>query len=185
MNRRSAGLALLLGPFAFGAASRAAKAQQAGKVYRIGYLSAPSRASVEQALQAFLRKLRELGLVEGKNLIIEYRWADGKVERLPELAAELVRQKVELIVAPAGSAALAAKKATSSIPIVMMFPVDPVELGLVASLAGQGERHGDDHLARSGDLRQATADSEGGDPPRLPFRHPRESGGGRFLISNE
>ena len=118
--------------------SGAAEAQQAGKVYRIGYLSAPTRASVEQALQAFLSKLRELGLVEGKNLIIEYRWADGKAERLPELAAELVQLKVDLIVAPAGSAALVAKKATSSIPIVMLFPVDPVGLGLVASLARPG-----------------------------------------------
>jgi len=138
MNRRNAGLALLLAPFAFGAAPRAAEAQQSGKVYRIGYLSAPSRASVEQVLQAFLRALRELGWIEGQNLVIEYRWAEGKIERLPDLAAELVRQKVELIVAPAASAALAAKKATSSIPIVMMFPIDPVEQGLVASLSRPG-----------------------------------------------
>ena len=138
MNRRNAGLALLCGPFAFGAAPLAAEAQQAGKVYRIGYLSAPTRASVEQVLQAFLRKLRELGWVEGQNLIIEYRWADGKIERLPDLAAELVRLKVDVIVAPAGSAALAAKNATSSIPVVMMFPSDPVELGLVASLRRPG-----------------------------------------------
>jgi putative ABC transport system substrate-binding protein len=138
MNRRRAGLALLLGPLAFSTVPRAASAQQAGKVYRIGYLSAPTRASVEQALQAFLRRLRELGLVEGQNLTIEYRWADGKAERLPDLAAELVQLKVDLIVAPAGSAALAAKKATGSIPIVMLFPADPVGLGLVASLARPG-----------------------------------------------
>src|SRR5438876_1344452 len=137
MNRRSAGLALLLG-FAFGAAPLAAEAQQAGKVYRIGYLSAPTRASVENGLQAFLRALRKLGWVEGQNLIIEYRWADGNVERLPDLAAELVRSKVDVIVAPAGSAALAAKNATSSIPIVMIFPSDPVEIGLVASLSRPG-----------------------------------------------
>ena len=116
----------------------AAEAQQAGKVRRIGYLSAPTRASVENALQAFLRTLRELGWVEGQNLIIEYRWAEGKVERLPDLAAELVRRKVDVIVAPAGSAALAAKNATSSIPIVMIFPTDPVEMGLVASLGRPG-----------------------------------------------
>ena len=107
-------------------------------MYRIGYLSAPSRASVELVLQAFLRALRELGWIEGQNLTIEYRWAEGKIERLPDLAAELVRQKVDLIVAPAASAALAAKKATSSIPIVMMFPVDPVEQGLVASRSRPG-----------------------------------------------
>jgi putative ABC transport system substrate-binding protein len=112
-----------------------AKAQQPGKVYRLGYLSTPTRQSVERGVEAFLRKLRELGWVEGQNLVIEYRWAEGNVERLPELAAELVRLKVDVIVAPAGSAALAAKNATSTIPIVMIFPSGPVELGLVSSLA--------------------------------------------------
>jgi putative tryptophan/tyrosine transport system substrate-binding protein len=121
------------------AAPRVAEAQQqTGKVYRIGYLSAPTRASVERSVEAFLRALRGLGWVEGQNLIIEYRWADGKIERLPDLAAELVRRNVDLIVAPAGSAALAAKNATSSIPIVMIFAVDPVAMGLVASLARPG-----------------------------------------------
>jgi putative ABC transport system substrate-binding protein len=137
MNRRNAGLALLA-LLATGAAPLAAEAQQAGKVYRIGYLSTPTRESVERGLDAFLRKLRELGWVEGQNLTIEYRWAEGKVERLPDLAADLVRRKVDLIVAPAGSAALAAKNATSSIPIVMIFPSDPVEIGLVASLRRPG-----------------------------------------------
>jgi putative ABC transport system substrate-binding protein len=116
----------------------AAVAQQAGRVYRIGYLSAPSRESVEHVVAAFLRTLRELGWVEGQNLIIEYRWAEGKVERLPDLATDLVKLKVDLIVAPAGSAALAAKNATTSIPIVMLFPSDPVQLGLVASLGRPG-----------------------------------------------
>jgi putative ABC transport system substrate-binding protein len=117
---------------------RSAAAQQAGKVYRIGYLSTPTRESVARGVDAFLRRLRELGWVEGRNLVIEYRWAEGKVERLPELAADLVRLKVDVIVAPAGSAALAAKNATSSIPIVMIFPNDPVEMGLVASLSRPG-----------------------------------------------
>jgi putative ABC transport system substrate-binding protein len=138
MNRRNAGLALLLGLLAFGAAPLAAEAQQRGKVFRIGYLSTPTRESVERGLQAFLRKLRELGWVEGQNLIIEYRWAEGNVERLPDLAAELVRRNVDVIVAPAGSAALAAKNATSSIPIVMIFASDPVEIGLVTSLNRPG-----------------------------------------------
>jgi len=120
------------------AAPLAAEAQQAGKVYRIGYLSAPTRESVEHVLQVFLRALRELGWVEGQNLIIEYRWAEGKIERLPALAAELVQRKVDVIVAPAASAVWAAKNATSSIPIVMIFPVDPVETKLVASLARPG-----------------------------------------------
>ena len=138
MNRRNTGLALL-GLLAIGTLPRAAGAQQAGKVYRIGYLSTPTRDSVKQGVEAFLRKLRELGWVDGQNLIIEYRWAEGNVERLPALAAELVQRRVDLIVAPAGSAALAAKNATSSIPIVMIFPSDPVEMGLVASLSRPGE----------------------------------------------
>src|ERR1700675_1763911 len=138
MNRRNAAIVLFLGLLAFSTAPHAAEAPQAGKVYRIGYLSTPTRESVEHGLQAFLRKLRELGWVDGQNLIIEYRWAEGNVERLPDLAADLVRRKVDVIVAPAGSAALAAKNATSSIPIVMIFPSDPVEIGLVASLRQPG-----------------------------------------------
>ena len=137
MKRRDAGVAAFLG-LACAITWRGAVAQQAGKVNRIGYLSTPTRESVERGVQAFLRKLRELGWVEGENLIIEYRWAEGNVERLPELAAELVRRKVDVMVAPAGSAALAAKHATSSIPIVMIFPSDPVEIGLVTSLSRPG-----------------------------------------------
>jgi len=120
------------------AAPAATVAQQSGRVYRIGYLSTPTRESVERGVGVFVRTLRELGWVEGQNLIIDYRWADGNVERLPALAAELVGRKVEVIVAPAGSAALAAKNATSSIPIVMIFASDPVETGLVASLRRPG-----------------------------------------------
>jgi len=138
MKRRSATRALLFGALAFGAVPLVARAQQAGKVYRLGYLSTPTRESVARTVDAFLRKLRELGWVDGQNLVIEYRWAEGNVERLPELAADLVRRKVDVIVAPAGSAALAAKAATSSIPIVMIFPSDPVETGLVASLNRPG-----------------------------------------------
>jgi putative ABC transport system substrate-binding protein len=121
-----------------GLAVGAVGAQPAGKVWRIGYLSAPTRASVAAALESFLAALRALGWMEGRNLLIEYRWAEGQVARLPELAADLVRLKVDLIVAPAASAALAAKQATAGIPIVMIFPVDPVSAGLVASLARPG-----------------------------------------------
>jgi putative ABC transport system substrate-binding protein len=120
------------------AAPLAAVAQQAGRVYRLGYLSTPTRESVERGLAAFLQTLRDLGWVEGRNLLIEYRWAEGDVERLPALAAELVGRNVDVIVAPAGSAALAAKKVTSAIPIVMIFASDPVETGLVASLRQPG-----------------------------------------------
>ena len=135
MNRLNAGLVLLIGLLV---APLATEAQQPGRVYRVGYLSTPTRESVEHGLAAFLRTLRELGWIEGQNLIIEYRWAEGNVEQLPGLAAELVRHKVDVIVAPAGSAALAAKNATSSIPIVMIFASDPVEMGLVASLRRPG-----------------------------------------------
>src|SRR5438876_1712871 len=136
MNRRNAGLALLA-LLTAGAAPVSVRAQ-AGKVYRSWYLRTPTREAVARGVDAFVRKLRELGWIDGKSLIIEYRWAEGNVERLPELAADLVRRKVDVIVAPAGSAALAAKNATSSIPIVMIFPSDPVETGLVASLSRPG-----------------------------------------------
>jgi len=114
------------------------RAQLQKKVFRIGYLSAPTKESVQRALDVLLRKLRELGWVEGENFIIEYRWAEGNVSRLPELASELVALNPDLIVAPATSSALAAKNATSRIPIVMIFPGDPVELGLVSSLSHPG-----------------------------------------------
>jgi len=135
VRRRTFMAAVAMGVLAVAVAARA---QPAKKLYRIGYLSTPTRASVENGVQAFLRALAELGWIEGQNLVIEYRWANGDVERLPELADDLVRRKVDLIVAPAGSAALAAKNATTSIPIVMIFPSDPVELGLVASLQRPG-----------------------------------------------
>ncbi len=135
MKMLKAGLVLLLGLLV---APLDAEAQQAGRLYRIGYLSTPTRESVEHGLEAFLRTLRGLGWIEGQNLIIEYRWAEGDVDRLPGLAAELVARKVDVIVAPAGSAALAAKNATSRIPIVMIFASDPVETGLVASLRRPG-----------------------------------------------
>ena len=135
MSGRILGHAFLAGLFAFGAASIPADAQQAGRVYRVGYLILPTAESGSHIREAFSRKLRELGWVEGQNLIIESLSADGNVARMPELAAELVRRKVDVIVTPGTSAALAAKKATSSIPIVMVFPTNPVELGLAASLS--------------------------------------------------
>lgn len=134
MNRRDTVLALA----ALGLTPLATHAQQAGRIYRIGYLSTPTRKSVERVLESFLAALRKLGWVDGKNLLIEYRWADGNIERLPALAAELVKLKVDLIVAPAATAVQAATKATSSIPIVMIFPADPVAAGFVASLRQPG-----------------------------------------------
>ncbi|MGH9578334.1 MAG: ABC transporter substrate-binding protein, partial [Terriglobales bacterium] len=114
-------------------------AQQPVKVWRIGFLAVRSRpsASNPDVYDEFPRGMRELGYVEGKNFVIEWRYADGKNERLPGLAAELVRLKVDVLVAPANYAAHAARQATTTIPIVT-FMADPVGEGLVASLARPG-----------------------------------------------
>jgi putative ABC transport system substrate-binding protein len=116
---------------------KANKAQQAAKAVRIGYL-ATGGAAPNPLLQAFLRGLRDLGYVEGRNVVIEYRSAEGKVERLPALAAELLTLKVDVIVGPATPAALAAKQATGTLPIVFIGAGDPVTDGLVTSLARPG-----------------------------------------------
>ena len=116
----------------------AAGAQQAGKVPRIGFLGLNNRSDGSALLDAFLQGLRELGWVEGKNIVIEQRWADGRSDRLPGLAAELVRLKVDVIFAVSTSAAVAAKSATSTSPIVSATMADPVGLGLIASLARPG-----------------------------------------------
>jgi len=115
-----------------------AEAQQAKKVPRIGFLSALSRTPMLANLEVFWQRLRELGWIEGQNIAIEYRWAEGKYERLPDLAAELVRLRVDVIFANSGPAALAAKRATSTVPIVFEILGDPVSAGLVGSLARPG-----------------------------------------------
>jgi putative tryptophan/tyrosine transport system substrate-binding protein len=112
-----------------------ADAQQLKKVPRIGFLSPTSDDS---RVEAFRQGLRELGYVEGQNITIEYRWAEGRFERLPDLAMELVRLNVDLVVAVVTQASLAAKKATGKIPIVMIGVSDPVGSGLVVSLARPG-----------------------------------------------
>ena len=115
-----------------------ADAQLPGKVFRIGFLDPSTASGMAVLLEAFRQELSKLGWIEGKNITIEYRFAEQKNERLPELAAELVRQKVDLIVVTSGPPALAAKGATSTIPIVMTSTTDPVGEGLVASLARPG-----------------------------------------------
>src|SRR5499433_666308 len=112
-------------------------AQQTGKVSRIGFLDRSTASSFLQ-MSPFLQELSKLGWSEGKNITFEYRFAEGKSDRLPELAAELVRLKVDLIVTTGRAPALAAKSATTTIPIVMMAFPDPVGEGLVASLARPG-----------------------------------------------
>jgi ABC-type uncharacterized transport system substrate-binding protein len=120
------------------AAPLAAGAQPAGKLYRIGYLTVPSRETAQDGANAFQGGLRDLGWVEGQNVVVEYRFADSNLDRLPDLAAELVRLRVDVIAAGATPAVLAAKNATRTIPIVMFLPGNPVGSGLVASLARPG-----------------------------------------------
>jgi putative tryptophan/tyrosine transport system substrate-binding protein len=135
-NRKLAGVVALAVAFSLGRA--VADAQQTGKVLRIGFLDASTASGSAVLVDAFRHGLSKLGWIEGKNITIEYRFSEQKLERLPELAADLVRLKVDLIVVGGGPSALAAKKATTTIPIVVASAGDPVAMGLVASLAQPG-----------------------------------------------
>src|SRR5436309_3772672 len=115
-----------------------AEPQQPKKVPRIGFQSAASPSAMTPRADAFRQGLRDLGYVDGKNIVIEWRYAEGKLDRLPALAAELVRLKVEVIVASAPPPTRSAKQATATIPIVMSYDDDPVGNGFVASLARPG-----------------------------------------------
>jgi putative ABC transport system substrate-binding protein len=127
-------LLLLAAPFA------AVTAQPAGKVPRVGYLNGGSSSDPvrQRRLEAFRQALRELGYVDGQNIAIESRWAEGQYDRYPALAADLVRLKVDVIVAQGGAATQAAQQATRTISIVMSLVLDPVGIGLVPSLARPG-----------------------------------------------
>jgi ABC-type uncharacterized transport system substrate-binding protein len=111
---------------------------QAGKMYRIAFLATASGQSQAYQVDALRAGLHDLGYLEGKNIVIEYRWAEGKYDRLPDLAAELVRLKVDVIVTGGTQSTQAAMKATTTIPIVMVGTGDPLRSGLVASLARPG-----------------------------------------------
>jgi len=115
-----------------------AQAQQAGKVFRIGYLNSNTPSAAAARTEEFRQSLRELGYVEGKNIVIEYRYAEGKLDRLPALVTELVHIKVDVIVTAGNEAVQAAKNATQMIPIVMAFSGDPVAAGFVESLSRPG-----------------------------------------------
>ena len=133
MDRR----AFIAGTFGLLAAPLDAEAQQAAKVARIGFLSV-DLAGNPRGTEAFRQGLRDLGYVEGTNVVIEYRDAERKLERLPLLATELAASKVDVIVAPNTPAALAAKQATTTLPVIFIGAGDPVTSGLVASLARPG-----------------------------------------------
>lgn len=135
INRRSALIAIVVLGIPFAAAAQGAKS---GKTARIGRLSPLSAETDAPGLDAFRKGLRDLGWIEGRDFVIETRYADGNPERLPELAAQLVRQRVDLILAGSNPGTLAAKMATTTIPIVMVTTGDPVGGGLVASLAQPG-----------------------------------------------
>ena len=115
-----------------------AEAQQSIKIPRIGFLVVPSRSFFADRMESFRQELHSLGYVEGKNILIEYRYAEGKLDRLPELAKELVGVKVDLIVTTSTQSVLAAKNATRTIPIVFAAVQDPVASGIVNSLARPG-----------------------------------------------
>src|SRR5204862_1733841 len=115
-----------------------ASAQQTRKIFRIGFLDLSTASGMAVLVDAFRQELSKLGWIEGKNITIEYRFAEGKFERLAELAADLVRLKVDLIMVTSTSSGLAAKKATSTIPVVMANVADPVAAGLVTTLARPG-----------------------------------------------
>jgi putative tryptophan/tyrosine transport system substrate-binding protein len=134
---RNSQCAILLGAMLFTLCS-VAEAQQAGKVPRVGFLVASSYSIVSARIEAFRQGLRELGYVEGKNILVEYRYPDGKPDRLPQSAAELVGLNPDVIVTSGPAATRPAKEATVTIPIVMAFDNDPVGSGFVASLARPG-----------------------------------------------
>ena len=135
-NMRRREFILLTGSAAL--CSFSAHAQQAGKVPRIGYLGVTSPSDRPPLLDTFRQGLRELGWIEGQNIVIDYRFAEGRLDRLPDLAAELVRLKVDVIVTYTTPATQAAKQATGTIPIVVAAIIDPVAAGLVASLGHPG-----------------------------------------------
>jgi len=155
----------------------AARAQQLAKVPRLGVLLFSTPQADPQMGEA-RRGLRDLGYVEGHNLTLEYRYADGRPERLPDLAADLVRARPDVVFAIGGDVIGAAVKATQAIPIVFTSSADPVQLGFVASLARPGG-NSTGHLSAGRTRFQAARDTQGGGATHVPRRIPVESGSRR------
>ncbi len=133
MDRR-----VFLGSLTLLVAPLAAEAQPARKSPRVGFVEAGSRSANQHFVDAFRAGLRELGYIEGQNITVEERWAEGRIERFPDLLRDLLRQKVDVIVQASSPGAVAAKKITATVPVVFVGVNDPVGLGLVESLARPG-----------------------------------------------
>jgi putative ABC transport system substrate-binding protein len=149
-----------------------AEAQQPTKIPRIGYLAGGDATSARPPVEAFQQGLRELGYVEGKNILVEYRYAEGRQDHVPRIVSELVQLKVDLLVVIFSIGTQAAKEATKTIPIVMVAAVDPVATGLVDSLGTAGwESHGPRHIA-AGPEREKAGVAEGGRCRNIACRDP-------------
>jgi ABC-type uncharacterized transport system substrate-binding protein len=170
VKSRAVVVALVLGVFSAPLVTEA----QAGKVYRVGILSLDSRADSLPLTEAFEQGLRDRGYVEGRNITLEYRFAESRMERLPALVADLVRLKVDLILAANNPQATAARQATTTTPIVIVLASDPVGEGLVASLA----RPGGNITGLTADV---TPETWGERPPALEGIGPKDLACGRAV----
>lgn len=172
IDRRTFLAALTVG---FVTAPLAVEAQPAAKLWRVGYLSSSSAERERARVAAFQQALQELGYLEGKSIVIEQRYAGGEFERLPELAAELARLKVDVFVVAGAPAAHAAKKASSVIPSVMTGVADPVGMGLVASLARPGGSITGLSDFNTGVVVKKAGAPQGGGPVGIPRRRVTQS----------
>ena len=152
------------------------QAQQPAKIWKIGVLVSTSRALNASREDNLWQGLRQLGYVEGKNVAMEYRYADGQLDRLPQLASDLVGLRVDVIVVSGTRAAVAAKQATSTIPIVLAGVGDPVQAGLVSSLSHPGGQRYRSVEAFTGFHRQAGGTDQGSHSQDEPHGGPFESG---------
>ena len=157
------------------AAPLGVEAQQPAKIPRIGFLGLASASSFAKQVEAFRAGLRDLGYLEGKNIVIDYRWAEGKYDRLSDLAGELVRLRVAILVTHGTPGALAAKRATTTIPIVVATSADALASGLVESLAPRWQHHWLDLLHPRAE-RKTAGDFQRSFPPHQTYSCPVESG---------
>jgi ABC-type uncharacterized transport system substrate-binding protein len=160
-------------------------AQQPKRNSRIGFLTSSSASAYTKRVEAFRGGLRDLGYVEGQNIAVEYRYAEGKNDRLTELTAELVRLKVDVIVAGGDTSVRAAKKVTEAIPIVTTIVSDPVALGFVASPCEAWRKHHGVYQLSTGARWKTAGAPQGGSSPAFPRGCPRESGQSRIQRTAE